>query len=343
MSMMPFVSVVMPIRNEARYISGSLGSVLAQDYPSDRMEVIVVDGMSDDNTRVFVQQLAERAKAQGGSSVTLLDNPSRIVPPAMNIGIRHSRGDVIVRVDGHTILEHDYVRQCVLKLQQSNADNVGGLMRAIGDNYLAKAIAVATSTPFGIGNSSFHYANAEKVVDTVYMGAFRRDTLFRVGLFNEAMVRHQDYELNYRIRKHGGTILLSPSIRSHYYVRNSLRKLWKQYYQYGCWKGILLRNHPDSLRWRHAIPPLFVMSLLASVLLTVALPLAWWCLALIIGSYLGFLAIATLVTSKATHILYVPVLPIIFAALHLSYGLGIWRGLLSNKTLERRVQEPAST
>jgi len=319
----PFVSVIMPIRNEAPFIKRSLGAVLAQDYAQGPMEVLIADGMSTDGTRDVIARLARNQDIR----VSVIENPQRIVPTGMNIAILQARGEIIIRVDGHTIIEPDYVRQCVAALERSGAANVGGLMRPVGENYLSKCIALATSTPFGIGDSKFHYSDQEQFVDTVYMGAYRRDILFRVGLYDDTFLRHQDYELNYRIQKDGGRIFLSPHIRSQYYVRNSLGKLWRQYFQYGFWKARLLRRNPDSLKWRHTIPPLFVLSLFSGVLASLMLSHGGLLLWLAISLYCVFLTIATLTTT--THLKYAPILPIIFACLHLSWGLGIWSGFLS--------------
>lgn len=326
----------MPVRNEAAFITRSLGSVLAQDYPHHLMEVLIADGMSTDGTRDVIARLTESHDIP----VTVLDNPGQIVPTGMNIAIRQARGEIIVRVDGHTIIESDYVRMCVAVLECTGADSVGGPMRAVATGYLAKGICLATCTPFGIGNSAFHYSGREQFVDTVYMGAFRKESLFRVGLFDETFVRHQDYELNYRIRKSGGKIFLSPDIRSHYYVRDSLRKLCKQYFQYGYWKGKLLRRNPDSLKWRHTIPPLFVLSLVTGPIMAVSVSQGGLFLTFLISVYCLFLTIATLTNSKSNR-KYVPILPIIFACLHVNWGLGLWLGLLSPKISCSSHKEPS--
>ncbi len=196
-SSLPLVSVIMPIRNEADFIERSLGAVLNQDYPHDRMEVLVADGMSTDSTRTLVAQIAERTRIP----VTIIDNHAQIVPTGFNAALRVARGDVIVRVDGHTFIAADYVRSCVRLLLQHNADNVGGKMDARAENAFGKAVAAATSSPFGVGGARFHYADQEEYVDTVYMGAWLRETFDRVGGFDEELVRNQDDEFNYRLRR----------------------------------------------------------------------------------------------------------------------------------------------
>jgi cellulose synthase/poly-beta-1,6-N-acetylglucosamine synthase-like glycosyltransferase len=323
----PFVSVIMPVRNESLYIERSLGAVLKQDYPHDLMEILIVDGMSTDLTRHKISHITENIDI----TVTVLDNPTLIVPAGMNIAIRRAKGDVIIRVDGHTIIETDYVRQCVEILERTGADNVGGPMRAIGDGYVTKGISIATSTPFGLGDSQFHYSDQEQFVDTVYMGAFRKEALTRVGFFDENFVRHQDYELNFRIRKSGGKIFLSPKIRSRYYVRDSLKKLWRQYFQYGYWKGKLLQRSPDSLKWRHLVPPIFVLMLFLAIISSTFSNEGRIFLILLIGIYGCFLIIASFMARRFGNRKYASILPVIFAGIHFSWGIGVWFGLLSKK------------
>lgn len=333
--MFPFISVIMPVRNEAGFIQMSLGAVLAQAYPHDRMEVILADGMSTDSTRQIIGEMASKTDI----AVTVLDNPGKIVPTGMNRAIREAKGDIIVRIDGHTIVESDYVRECVSALERSGAANAGGPMRAVGEGYLSEAVSLATSTPFGIGNSVFHYSDREQYVDTVYMGAFRKDVLFKAGLFDESYQRHQDYELNYRIRKAGGKIFLTPRIRSIYHVRSSLGRLWKQYFQYGVWKGRFVRLHPDSLKWRHMVPPVFVLSLVFALAGGVVTKVGGWAFGGLGALYGGFLLIATVIACKRGGWRYLPLLPVIFACLHFSWGTGVWIGAGSGIPRKRQSNQ----
>jgi len=260
---LPFVSVVLPIRNEETTIGDCLGAVLAQEYPAGRMEALVVDGQSTDRTRVVVAEIAAR---DPWSRVRLLDNPAGSAPPALNIGIRAARGGLIVRVDGHTIIAPDYLRRCVETLRETGADNVGGLMRPEGRGYVGRCIALATGSRFGVGNSRFHYDERGGEAETVYLGCFRRAVFERVGLFDEGLVRNQDDELNDRIVASGGRIWLNPRIRSTYYNRGSYRSLWRQYYQYGYWKTRVLRRHPGARRARHLAPAALVAALAGAAL-----------------------------------------------------------------------------
>ena len=328
-TMMPFVSVIMPIRNEAAYIKHSLGRVLAQDYPHDRMEVLIADGMSTDETRMLVREL-------GGSSdvaVSILDNRKQIAPSGMNVGIRAARGDVIVRVDGHCLIPTDYVRRCVeLLVARPDVDCVGGAVESVGEGLVGRAISLAMSSTFGVGDSRFRTASEDLdpvETDTVPFGAFRREVFERIGLFNEDMVRHQDYEFNYRLRKSGGTILLIPDLRATYYVRSGLWALWRQYWQYGVWKGRFLRTHPASVRLRHLIPPAFVFGLIVNAILAVLTPFGAWPLVGLVGAYLAAAVMATIHATWHERAAAAFVLPAIFACLHVSWGSGVWLGLLS--------------
>lgn len=260
----PPIIIILPIRNESRHIARTLESILAQDYPAEQMDILVVDGMSNDGTRQIVSEFAQRE-----SRVHLLDNPQRIVPTAMNKGIRAARGAIIVRVDGHTVIERDYVRRCVEALSTTGADNVGGPMRAASDTWIGKAIVLATSSPFGVGGARFHYAETPGWVDTVYMGAYRREVFERIGLFDEELVRNQDDEFNFRLTQAGGKIWLDPQIRSTYFSRSTLRGLWKQYFEYGLWKVRVIQKHRRPASWRHLVPAAFVLALLGSSFLSV--------------------------------------------------------------------------
>ena len=317
---LPLVSVIMPIRNEAEHIERCLDAVVGQDYPVDRLDVIVVDGMSDDDTREITS-----GYVQGYPNVHLLDNPQRIVPTALNIGIRAARGDIIIRVDGHTTIAPDYIHQCVTTLERTGADNVGGRMDAQAPGYFGKAVALATSSPFGVGNSRFHYSRKEEWVDTVYLGAYRREVFDRIGLFDEELVRNQDDEFNYRLSACGGRILLCPQIRSQYTNRSSPRKLWRQYFEYGYWKVRVLQKHPRQMQWRQFVPPAFVMALLVALGLS-ALKV-FWPLALIAGSYMVANLAACLWIARRCGLQYL-VLPVVFSILHLSYGTGFLNGLI---------------
>ncbi len=323
MDNLPPVSVIMPVRDEAAYIKRSLGSVLAQDYPADRLEILVVDGMSTDGTReVVVAAQATR------SNLRLLDNPRGIVPPGLNIGIAEARGDIVVRVDGHCEIATDYVRRCVEHLLADDVEAVGGPIETIGETAEAQAIALAMSSWFGVGGSAFRTINDRPMlVETVAFPAYARETLRRLGPFDEELVRNQDDEYNYRLLKSGGRILLSPDIRSRYYSRGSLRKLWRQYYQYGFWKVRVMQKHPRQMRLRQFVPPAFVAALLGSLLFGMFLRPFRYVLAFILILYVMADLSASLSLGRAHGLRHVPRLLMIHPILHLSYGLGFLAGL----------------
>lgn len=318
------VSVIMPVRNEAAYIERSLGAVLAQDYPPERMEILVVDGMSTDGTREYV--IAAQAQRPG---LRLIDNPRGIVPPGLNIGIGEARGDIVVRVDGHCEIAPDYVRRCVEHLRADGVDAVGGPIETIGETDEAQSIALAMSSWFGVGGSAFRTVNDRAMlVETVAFPAYDRRTLRRLGPFDEELVRNQDDEYNYRLLKSGGRILLSPDIRSRYYSRSGLRSLWRQYYQYGYWKVRVMQKHPRQMRGRQFVPPLFVAGLLGSSALGLLFRPFWFLLALVLTMYATADLAASLSIGREHGMRHVPRLLVIHPVIHVSYGLGFLAGLV---------------
>jgi glycosyltransferase involved in cell wall biosynthesis len=319
----PFVSVLMPVRNESNYISVSLGAVLAQDYPAGRWEVILADGLSTDGTRQMVTDLMGRHP-----HLKLIDNPAGIVPTGLNAALQIAQGEIIVRVDGHTEIAPDYVWQCVNCLQRTGADNVGGKMTAIGNPPVGTAVVLATSSPFGVGGARFHYSDREEWVDTVYMGAWPRAVFDRLGGFDEELVRDQDDEFNYRLREHGGRILLCPQIKSRYAVRSTLTSLARQYFQYGFWKIRVLQKHLRQMQVRQFIPPALVAGLWVALLLTLTVPWGWVSLLAIGGPYVLATLAASVWSGRGAGWRLLLVLAVVFVILHLSYGLGFLIGLV---------------
>lgn len=317
------VSVILPVRNEAAFIARNLEAVFNQDYPQECLEVIVADGMSTDGTQEIIKSLQGRH-----ANLRLIENPGKIVATGMNAALSIARGGIIVRVDGHTIVSHNYIRECVSTIGRSGADNVGGRMDAVGEGRFGQAVARATSSPFGVGGARFHYSDREEWVDTVYMGAWRRDVFARIGLFDEELVRNQDDEFNYRLLSNGGRILLNPEIKSLYYNRNTVRKLWRQYFQYGFWKVRVMQKHSREMRARQFVPPTFVIALLLSLLTAPFLTAGRWTFILVAGSYLISNIGAALITAAKGGWHLLPLLPVTFAILHLAYGFGFCAGLI---------------
>ena len=319
----PFVSVVMPVRNEEDFIAKSLGSVLSQDYPHELLEIVVADGLSSDGTVKLIENLAIETTIP----IKIIANPKKIAPAALNLAIAESRGDIIVRIDGHCEIDPDYISSCVELLTSGKADGVGGPIETIGSGVQAEAIAIAMSSKFGVGGSAFRTVNdREMFTDTVAFPGYTREILERAGPYNEELVRNQDDEYNYRIRKLGGRILLSPSIRSKYYSRSTFRSLWKQYFQYGYWKVRVLQLHPRQMSLRQFVPLGFVLSVITLSVLALLTVSGGWMLGLLILTYIG----ANLVASFAAagrKLYLIPFLLLSFSILHISYGLGSVAGL----------------
>ena len=322
----PFISLVLPVRNEEKYIRQCAESLFLQDYPKERMEVLFVDGCSTDRT----VEILEAMRAEH-PLLRVLENPDRTVPYAMNVGIRESRGEYIVRMDAHAEYASDYVSGCIRALQSVECDNAGGVCVTRGRGYVGEAIAGALSTPFGVGNSMFRLDVRSGYVDTVPFGAFRRDLFERIGLYDERLTRNQDNELNYRIRKSGGKIYLDQNIRCTYYCRDTLRGIMKMGFQNGMWNVITLFLCPGSMGVRHFVPLLFVLSTLALLLLSlllgpqvfgVLLGLEWF-------AYLSLDAFYSYTVAQRLGMKYLPVLPVIFPAFHIAYGLGSMRGFFA--------------
>jgi len=331
---LPFVTVIVPMRNEKAYIGECLDSLIEQDYAPDRVQVLVVDGMSTDGSRDIVSRFAQE---HASGSISLLNNPRRIPAAAMNIGIREARGDVIIRLDAHSFASNDFISQNVAYLSRTELACVGGTIQSSSRCFLGKAIALAMGSPFGVGNALFRYAQKEQYVDTVAFGAYRKAVFDEIGLFDEGLIYSEDNEFNYRLRKHGGKILLTPAIRSFYYTRESLGELWRQYYHYGFGRIPFMARSPDSIMLRHLVPFIFVSVLLASGVLGIFNPLSRWLFLLTLSSYLIALTFFAFKISAQHGWKYLLVLPAVFACLHLGYGLGTYAGIWNLATRPKQV------
>ena len=322
---LPRVTVLVPCRNEARYISACLDSILASAYPADSLEVLVVDGRSTDNTKKVVAEYTAR-----NPLVRLLDNPKRVVPTALNIGVRAATGDVIVRMDAHVVYPPEYIPRLVAALAETGADNVGGCMITLpaDGTAVAQAIAIALAHPFGVGNARFRIgAKTTRTVDTVPFGCFPRSVFTRVGLFDEEMTRNQDDEFNSRIVRRGGKIVLVPDVVCYYYARGSFRQLARMFYQYGAFKPLAARKAGRIMTARQLVPGAFVGALTASTAAAPFLPLAWSAALGIAALYsVGILFCAGRVAR--THGFRCAVaIAATFPVVHFSYGVGFLRGL----------------
>jgi succinoglycan biosynthesis protein ExoA len=321
------VSVVIPVRNEAPFIEATIHSILTQDYPGP-LEVVIADGMSDDGTREILDRLSSR-----DTRIRYIDSPTGRTPNGLNLAIGSAKGDIIVRCDGHAELPPGYIRTAVAALSETGAVNVGGVQRAVGISWMQRAIAYAMSSPIGVGDARFHYGGQPGPVDTVYLGVFRRDALIAAGPFDETLTRNQDYEMNIRLRAKGGTVWFDPRLEVIYRPRRTLRRLWRQYFQYGQWKRRVVKMHPESTRLRQLIPPLFLVSLLASFVLLLT---SWRLLGLVVPSfYVIVLLLGTLQQLGRTRDHAVLGFPAAVATMHLAWGLGFLSGTGSDHTRDR--------
>jgi cellulose synthase/poly-beta-1,6-N-acetylglucosamine synthase-like glycosyltransferase len=329
---LPFVSVIVPMRNERRYIECCLRSLASQDYPRDRYEVIVVDGGSDDGS-------AELVEAMRGDvpNLRVIENRGKHTARGLNIGLAFAAGDVIARLDAHAAAEPAFLRESVAALQRTAADVVGGPITTLGEGPAGTAIAVAVSSPFGVGNAVFRYSRREQWTDTVAFPAYRRDVFDRVGPFAEIEAGEDD-EFHYRLRDAGGRILLTPAIGATYYARRSYWELARQYFGYGQAKVVVLSRHPRRARLRQLVPAAFVVALIASAIVALfggmlALPLI-----AIAGAYASASLAGSFALARRHGWGLLPRLPLAFACMHLAYGLGFLSGLL-----RRGLGQPVAT
>ncbi len=319
----PFVSIIIPCRNEARYLGPCLDSILESAFPIDRLEVLVADGMSTDGTRELAAEYGRRY-----ATVRVVQNPRRITPTALNRALAAARGEVIVRMDAHVVYPPEYVPRLVAALAETGADNVGGVVvtRPGGDTPVARAIAVALAHPFGVGNSYFRIGTrVPRLVDTVPFGCYRRAVFDWVGPFDEELVRGQDEELNHRLLRRGGRILLLPDVVSYYYARASLRDVARMFFQYGYYKPLVVRKVGAVLTVRQLVPAGFVGTLGAAAALAPWIPLARVALVAIAAAYASAVAIAAAQARPRLGLRAAVWLLAVFPAMHVSYGVGFLR------------------
>lgn len=326
----PLVTVIVPVRNEEKFMGRSLTAIFEQDYPAARLQVLIADGMSTDGTRAVVNSFRHHFH-----DLEVIDNPGQIVPTGMNAALARAAGDIIVRVDGHCEIARDYVSNCVRHLQHDGVDGVGGPLDTIGETFMARLIATAMSSSFGVGGSAFRTVRGQtQLTDTVAFPAYTREALQRAGPYDEELVRNQDDEYNYRLRKLGAKILLADDVRAKYYSRSSLKSLWRQYYQYGYWKVRVMQKHTWQMQPRHFVPGLFIASLLGLLVLSPFSVVARWLVIALGGLYLLVNLLASMRAALNCHasasekLKLMLWLPVTFATLHGSYGFGFLAGLV---------------
>ena len=325
----PSVSVVMPILNEEKHLAEAIGRVLDQEYPGE-MEVVVALGPCTDGTEKIAEDLAASDKR-----IVLVPNPTGKTPAGLNLGIQTARYDVIVRVDGHGVLTPGYIKRSVELLEETGADNVGGVMAAEGQRPFEQAVACAYRSRLGLGASTFHQGGNAGAADTVYLGVFRRHALDRVGGFDETFHRAQDWELNYRLRKTGGLIWFSPDLSVTYRPRSTLGQVATQFFHTGQWRREVIKRHPETASKRYLAPPVAVIGIVLGTILgivgiTTGIP---W---LLVGFLAPVLYAIGLVIGSAIEGRYLPLkawvwLPLVCATMHMSWGTGFLFGLRKGK------------
>jgi succinoglycan biosynthesis protein ExoA len=314
----PGVSAVLTVLNEERHLRDAVSSVLEQDYPGD-VELVIALGPSRDATNAVAHEIAA-----ADPRVRCVDNPSGRTPEGLNKALALTRFPVVARVDGHAELPPHYLRVAVDALQRTEAVNVGGLMWAEGRNDFERAVARAMTSKFGVGNAPFHVGGEEGPADTVYLGVFRRDALDAVGGYNEAFTRAQDWEMNYRLRREGGLIWFTPALKVSYRPRGTLSQLARQYFNYGKWRGEVMRQHPDTVNLRYLAPPTALVAVTLGVLLGlvgIAVHPLLWAL-LLPGGYVAGVLAGSLVTARGLPRRAALWLPVVYPTMHGSWGVG---------------------
>ena len=324
--MPPSVSVIIPCRNEEKTIHLVLDAIHAQTYPRELQQVVIADGFSEDRTR---EQIESFKTSHPDLDVMVVNNPKRIIPAGLNAAILASSGDLIVRMDAHSIPNPDYVALCVDALERNVAQNVGGVwdIQPGSNSWIARSIAAAAGNPLAVGDARYRFTDKTAYVDTVPYGSYKRELFNQIGLFDETLLANEDYELNTRIIQSGGKIWLDPKIRCVYFARSSLRALSKQYYGYGYWKFQMLKRYPETLRWRQALPPAFILGLLVLLLAGIFWKPALILFAIALGLYLlVLLGVGIHMASKKSDILMIIGIPLAIITMHFSWGAGFIAG-----------------
>lgn len=324
-----YVSIIVPCRNEERFISACLESIIDNSYPKDKLEVLIVDGKSEDKTREIVKNYTDRYPF-----IKLLENPKKITPAALNIGIKNSRGEIVIKMDAHSLYERDYILKCVSSLQEwekEGARNVGGVLKTIPskNTLAAKAITIVLSHPFGAGSSYFRTGTKEpREVDTVFGGCYKREVFDKIGLFDERLIRGQDIEFNKRLKKDGGKILLVPEITAYYYPQSNFFGFLKHNFSDGIWTTFPLKFGVKIFSFRHLVPLMFVFSLIILALLSFFFSAFFKLFLLILVFYFSAsFYFSFKISLREGDLRYLFLMPIIFSSRHFSYGLGSIFGL----------------
>ncbi len=326
---LPKVSVIIPCRNEEKFIERCLESLTENNYPREKLEIIVVDGESTDKTEKIVSAIQKKHPLL----IRLLKNPQKTTPVAKNIGIRHAAGEVILIAGAHAVYDKNYIPKCVDYLFRYNADNVGGILQARPSNnsLAAEAIADVLSHPFGTGNARFRLGGSHtpEMVDTVFGGCFRKSIFQKVGFFNEKLVRSQDMEFNIRLKKNGGKILLAPEIRAVYFPKSSLKDFWEHNIKDGIWALLPVKYGAPLFKPRHLLPLFFILLIIVLSILSFTSKKSLFVLLTVLGIYLiTSVLVAFSVAIKKRKIAIVPFFMAAAFCRHFGYGIGSFIGLV---------------
>lgn len=334
----PFVSAMIVVRNEETRIEKCLDSLLNQDYPDDRYEIIIVDGESTDRTLDVVKEIYEQTKKEKSvPDLRVVNNPKHILASGWNIGIKEARGEYVIRPDAHAYVESNFISKNVeTMLSVGDAACVGGQMTTLSDTKTGEIIKEALSSPFGVGGSKFRYSKEPGYVDTVAYGLYKKSVFDEIGFFNEALVRTQDNDLHRRMRDAGMKFYLNPEIQSYYYSRDSYKKLVKQQFNNGKWTMINFLLRPGKMSIRHFIPLGFVLAVLITFIGGLFYHPVWWMtLAGVLLHLICGLYFATKRTKQFSHVV---ILPFVFLLMHLSYGFGSIYGFFAFSSVRKAAQ-----
>ena len=336
------ISIIIPCRNEEEYIDKCLNSLIDNNYPKNLIEILVIDGMSKDNTRKIVKEYIER-----NPFIILLNNPKKITPIAMNIGIKEASGNIIIMVNAHSILDKDFLKYNLEYLKKTGADAVGGKLNTVNDNssIIAQTIPLAADSPLGSGGKRYRTETKEGwVKDTLPYCAYPKELFNKIGLIDEELIRDQDEEFNYRILKSGGKIYYTPKIISHLQIRPYLKKFWRQYYQYGYFKVRVTQKIGVTYTWRQLVPAIFVSSLMFTGVMSLFTKFFLWLYIFILGLYtIVNFSFSLVISIKKKELKLLPSLIASFITLHFSYGFGyikgVWDFIVFKKHLKKKIKD----
>ncbi len=316
------VSVVVPIRNESKYIEKCIESIFNQDYPKNLLEIIFVDGNSEDKTVDIIKKYITE-----GCNIRLLNNPNKFIPYALNIGIKSAVGKYIVRMDAHSQYANDYISKCIEYLEKTDAINVGGPVITAGKTVLQKVIAAAYHSDFALGGGKNHDKDYEGYADTVFLGTFKKQDIIDIGMYDERFIRNEDDDLTFRMIERGFKIYSTPAIKSIYYPRSTYSSLFKQYFEYGMWKVAIIKKHGRPARFSHLVPMAFVTFLAIFGIASFFFEKIFWMFIFVMGIYILLNLYFSFKNDKVTTIPDKLRLMLVHFILHISYGLGFWVGI----------------